>query len=84
MQQLTIDTKPLKMKPSARAVLNVLKDLKPHSALEFKRGEHNFYCDAVAQRVSELNQLGYVVANVTKDGGVATYQLVGVHEWAVE
>lgn len=52
------------LKPSARLILGVLMDGKQHSALEFKRGEHGFYADAVAQRVSEINAAGYRVENV--------------------
>jgi len=62
------------LKPSAQAILDVLLDGKAHSALEFKRGVHGFYTDAVAQRVSELNRAGYNVRNV---GGnrVGVYRL---------
>ncbi len=64
------------LKPSARAVLNVLADGRVHSALSFKRGEYGFTVDAVSQRVSELVAAGYPVVNVKKDGGVASYRLV--------
>ena len=63
------------LKPSAQKVLEVLKDGNPHSALTFKSGIHGFFCDAVSQRIGEIRRAGYPVENVTKDGGVATYQL---------
>ena len=63
------------MKPSAARVLQVLKDGQPHSALEFKTGLHGFFCDAVSQRIGELRREDYPIENVSRDGGVATYQL---------
>lgn len=71
--QLCLDLAP-RLKPSAQAILDVLRDGGEHSALEFKRGVHGFYADAVAQRVSELRSAGYRVRNV---GGnrVGVYRL---------
>jgi hypothetical protein len=62
------------LKPSAQAILDVLLDGKAHSALEFKRGVHGFYADAVSQRIGEIKAAGYNVRNV---GGnrVGVYRL---------
>jgi hypothetical protein len=62
------------LKPSAQSILDVLLDGREHSALEFKRGVHGFYTDAVSQRIGEINRAGYRVRNV---GGnrVGVYRL---------
>lgn len=62
--------------PAERNVLNVLRDYRPHSALEFKRGEHGFFLDSVAQRVSALRRKGYRITSHGKGGHeVAVYRL---------
>jgi hypothetical protein len=61
--QLCLDFAP-RLKPSAQAILDVLSDGEEHSALEFKRGVHGFYADAVSQRIGEINRAGYRVRNV--------------------
>ena len=62
------------LSPTCANILHVLKDHQPHSALEFKRGEHGFYCDAVSQRMGDLRRAGYPVESTGK-GRVASYTL---------
>jgi nitric oxide reductase activation protein len=63
------------MKPQAKRILAVLSDGNPHSAAEFWSGVHGPYIAAVSQRVGELRRAGHDIRNISKDGGVATYQL---------
>ena len=63
------------MKPQAAHILSVLRDGRPHSALEFKRGVHGVHIDAVSQRVGELRALGYPISGGRGGQAVATYQL---------
>jgi len=50
------------VKKQARQILDVLKrDNEWHSALEFKRGTHGFYVDAVSQRIGELVHEGWPI-----------------------
>lgn len=63
------------LKPSAHQVLQVLSDHEPHPVEEFWRGFHGFTVNAVSQRVGELKRAGFAVENVSRDGGVAVYQL---------
>jgi hypothetical protein len=65
------------MKPQAAHILAVLRDGNPHGAVEFKRGMHGVYVDAVSQRVSELNALGYAIESTGRGGrGLAAYRLI--------
>jgi len=69
------------MKPATAFVLSVLLDGRPHSALEFKRGEHRdsernrVFVDSVAQRVSELRKAGCVIPKAYDGHKVAVYTL---------
>jgi hypothetical protein len=63
------------VKPQAAHVLSVLRDREPHSAIEFKRGRHGVYVDAVSQRVGELRALGYHIDGGRAGHAVATYRL---------
>lgn len=64
------------MKPQAAAILRVLSDGRPHSALAFKRGDYGFHVDAVSQRVGELRRLGYRIEGGRSGHAPATYQLL--------
>ena len=63
------------LSPMQRNIYAVLRDYRPHSALEFKKGVHGFYCDAVSQRIGDLKRKGYNIESTGK-GGVASYRLV--------
>ena len=65
----------MNLKPSAQRVRTVLADGQPHSALEFWSGIHGFHVNAVSQRVGELRRAGVPVENVSRDGGIAVYQM---------
>ena len=68
-----------RLKPQAGRILRVLSDHQPHAATEFWSGIHGTYIQAVSQRVGELRRAGYAVENVSRDGGVAVYQLKEEH-----
>jgi nitric oxide reductase activation protein len=63
------------MKPQAKRILAVLSDGNPHRMTEFLDGRWGFTCLAPSQRVGELRREGHDIRNISKDGGVATYQL---------
>jgi biotin operon repressor len=67
------------MKPQAAHILAVLRDGRPHSALDFKRGLYGQRIDAVSQRVGELRREGYPVESSGRGGhNPATYRLATV------
>lgn len=74
MTQLTI-SEAVHLKPQTRAIVDVLRDGRPHQATEFIEGIHGFYCLAVSQRVGEARRAGFPIRNTTPNGGVATYQM---------
>lgn len=69
------------LKPSALAMLNVLRDHPGEwiSVLDFKRGTFGFHLDACAQRFRELVLAGLPVISTGRGGHApASYKYIGI------
>jgi len=76
MMQMTLDdTRPLS--PQAQRILEVLKDGKIHSGLEFVNGTHGFTVLAYSQRCGDLRKAGHHIVSFRHGGHVASYRLEG-------
>ena len=75
MMQMTLDD--VTTRNQRERILDVLRDGRWHSSLEFVNGVHGFYCLSTSQRVGQLIRAGHHIERDRNHGGVGRYKLEG-------